>query len=67
MRIFVFTKKTGILCLGAILIMLSVFYFGKTVSMPVTGEKRDLPIYCVQKPEDEKVIAISFDAAWGND
>ncbi len=67
MKIFVFTKKTGILCLGAILIMLSLFYFGKTVSMPVTGEKRDLPIYCVQKPETEKVISISFDAAWGNE
>ena len=67
MKIFVFTKKTGILCLAAIVLILSLFYFGKTSSMPVTGEKRDLPIYCVQKPDDEKVVAISFDAAWGNE
>lgn len=67
MKIFVFTKKTGILCLAAIILIMSLFYFGKTSSMPVTGEKRDLPIYCVQKPDEEKVTAISFDAAWGNE
>ena len=67
MKIFVFTKKKGILCLSAILLILSLFYFGKSASMPVANEKRDLPIYCVNKSENEKVIAISFDAAWGNE
>ena len=27
---------------------------------------RDLPIYCVEKDENDKKIAISFDAAWDN-
>ena len=36
---------------------------GRAVAAAVT--KRDLPIYCVQK--DEKVLSISFDAAWGNE
>ena len=31
----------------------------------VAASKRDLPVYCVQR--DDKVIAISFDAAWGNE
>lgn len=30
----------------------------------VSSAKRDLPVYCVQR--DDRVIAISFDAAWGN-
>ena len=31
----------------------------------VAASKRDLPVYCVQR--DEKLVAISFDAAWGNE
>ena len=45
----------------------------KTVGKDVTvaevfesaSPKRDLPIYCVDRG-DEKICAISFDAAWGN-
>ncbi|MBQ6933121.1 MAG: polysaccharide deacetylase family protein, partial [Clostridia bacterium] len=36
---------------------------GRAVATSAT--KRDLPIYCVQT--DEKVLSISFDAAWGNE
>lgn len=67
MKIFVFTKKTGVACLAVLLLILSLFWFGRASSIPVSGEKRDLPVYCVKKPDDEKVIAISFDAAWGNE
>ena len=31
----------------------------------VSASKRELPVYCVQ--QEEKLIALSFDAAWGNE
>ena len=31
----------------------------------VSAAKRELPVYCVQ--QDEKNVALSFDAAWGNE
>lgn len=31
----------------------------------VSAAKRELPVYCVQ--QDEKIVALSFDAAWGNE
>ena len=31
----------------------------------VSASKRELPVYCVQ--QDEKIVALSFDAAWGNE
>lgn len=67
MRVFVITKKTGILCILSLVLFLSVIYIGRHESVSVANPKRDLPIYCVEKPETEKVIAISFDAAWGNE
>ena len=40
-----------------------------TVSSPaivgVSASKRQLPVYCVQR--EEKIAALSFDAAWGNE
>jgi len=38
---------------------------GKNTAVSVNGSPRELPIYCVDKG-DEKIISISFDAAWGN-
>ncbi len=67
MKIFVISKKTGILCALAVVLVMSLIYIGKGESLMVAGGTRDLPIYCVQKPEDEKVVALSFDAAWGNE
>lgn len=31
----------------------------------VSAAKRELPVYCVQ--QEEKLVALSFDAAWGNE
>ena len=31
----------------------------------VSASKRELPVYCVQ--QEEKLVALSFDAAWGNE
>ena len=67
MKIFVITKKTGILLALVLVLIVSLTFIGKDNAIPVSGAKRDLPIYCVQKPENEKVISIGFDAAWGNE
>ena len=67
MKIFVISKKTGFLCIAALILVLSVVYIGQVPAVPVGNTDRDLPIYCVQKSEDEKIVALSFDAAWGNE
>ena len=61
------TKKTGLLCILLTMLALSLVYIGQNTVVSVSGTKRDLPIYCVQKPETEKIVALSFDAAWGNE
>ena len=38
---------------------------GENVSVSNSVDGRELPIYCVDT--DEKKIALSFDAAWGNE
>ncbi len=51
----------GLLLLGAV-------FFEEEIIMAVNGtvdSERRIPIYCVDT--DEKKIALSFDAAWGND
>lgn len=57
--------KSGIVVLSLILV-LSALWNGipKIVAM-ASGERKDLPIYCVSC--DEKKVALTFDAAWGND
>ena len=37
----------------------------QSVSSCASAAARQLPIYCVQR--DQKLVAISFDAAWGNE
>lgn len=71
MRVWFLGKKTGIL-LGCVVVVFFVALLigrfgggGNAVSVANTT-KRDLPIYCVQKDEEEKKISISFDAAWDN-
>ncbi len=67
MKIFVITKKTGIALAVTLALMFSLIYIGKAELLPASSTKRDLPIYCVQKSENDKVVALSFDAAWGNE
>ena len=43
-------------------LMFGVVHYPAAVS--VAGTSRQLPIYCVQR--DQKVLSISFDAAWGD-
>lgn len=63
-----YVKKILIVPLVIFVVLLVFFYLEKHqqtigVSSSVTG--KELPIYCVQTEEPK--IAISFDAAWGND
>lgn len=49
--------------LAAVLAVWGCFYGARAVQ--ASARRRELPIYCVQT--NEKKIAISFDAAWGNE
>lgn len=66
MKWFVFGKREGLVALVTVLLIALVSYLVpqgvKAVATQV--EQRKLPIYNVQT--DEKKIAITFDAAWGN-
>ena len=56
------TAITLLFC-GA-LVLCAVTYLPNAISVSSTAGSRELPIYCVQT--DKPQIAISFDAAWGN-
>ena len=62
MRYFIITKKQITLAI-AVVICLTLAVI--TSVSAFAGANRKLPIYCVDT--DSKKIAISFDAAWGND
>lgn len=49
----------------ALIIFSLVFIATKTTTVSNTVGSRELPIYCVETPE--KKVALSFDAAWGNE
>ncbi|MBO5340743.1 MAG: polysaccharide deacetylase family protein [Oscillospiraceae bacterium] len=65
MRILLFKRKwwTAAACLCLALAMLCVVNY--PVAVGASAATRQLPIYCVQR--DQKMVSISFDAAWGNE
>lgn len=60
-------KRKGLLSGVTFILLIGLIFW--TVSTPaivgVSASKRELPVYCVQR--DDKVVALSFDAAWGNE
>lgn len=64
MKFFIIRKRHLMMAAGA----LTALFIFCTVNVPsaVTASvaTRQLPIYCVER--DDKTVAISFDAAWGN-
>ena len=58
--------KTGLVVLS-IIILLGIIGGGvkKAITVSKVAEERKLPIYCVDC--SEKRVALSFDAAWGNE
>ena len=65
MKLFLLRRKT----MAALACVLAAGLMFAAVNSPLTvgaaAAKRQLPIYCVQR--DQKMISISFDAAWGNE
>jgi polysaccharide deacetylase family sporulation protein PdaB len=58
--------KVGVVVLSILMIIgFGIKILPGAITVSNTGSKRDLPIYCVNT--DEKKVALSFDAAWGND
>ncbi len=68
MKLFIITKRT-IICLTICLfaaVLAGVISLGAVAQTTETAaETREIPIYCVDT--QEKKVAISFDAAWGNE
>ncbi len=62
MKCIIITKRHITLCC-TLLLALTMCIIGTTTAFAAKDKK--LPIYCVQT--EKKQIAISFDAAWGND
>lgn len=57
--------KSGIIVLSAILLLAAGTYFVPKAVQTIANNKKELPIYCVNT--DKKQVALSFDAAWGNE
>lgn len=58
--------KVGIIILSILMIVgFGIKVFPGSITVYNSGSKRDLPIYCVNTNEPK--VALSFDAAWGND
>ena len=64
-RILLFQRKrwSAALCLCLAALMFYLANYPSAVGASATT--RQLPIYCVQ--QDQKLVSISFDAAWGNE
>ena len=63
-KIFFITKRwrTALACLCLAAAMFYVVNYPAAVG--ASSAARQLPIYCVQR--DQKLVSISFDAAWGD-
>ena len=70
-KLILFTKVGAIVLTSLLLLATSIHFYPQTVATlnPKLGQgiaAKELPIYCVDKGEEKK-IALSFDAAWGNE
>lgn len=59
--------KAGLLIVGLLCFGLGMYGYVKSDTISTNGSTggRELPIYCVET--DKKQVALSFDAAWGNE
>ena len=60
-----FSFKTLLISAAFLLLLLTAITLPAAVMVSTTQGSRELPIYCVQT--DQKKIALTFDAAWGNE
>ena len=64
MKCFVLGRRR-LAALGCALAAAAMFAAVNSPAVVASATKRQLPIYCVQR--DQKMLSISFDAAWGNE
>lgn len=63
---FVLFSRIGMVTLSILLLIgLGINYVPKMIETSVQSTDRKLPIYCVDNSENK--VALSFDAAWGNE
>lgn len=68
MKLYILTrKKIAIMgfCVIALALTVIISIQGITVATNASAQNKKIPIYCVDR--EEKVVSISFDAAWGNE
>lgn len=68
MKFFVFTKQRLLIlgcCIITCILAVSICFSSYSGVVSASTTERKIPIYCVEK--EEKVVSISFDAAWGNE
>ncbi|MBQ8001669.1 MAG: polysaccharide deacetylase family protein [Ruminococcus sp.] len=68
MKIYTLTKNKLLVIFSCVLLgalALTVTFRTTAKIIATAAEPRDIPIYCVDR--DDKKVAISFDAAWGNE
>lgn len=63
-RIFFLRKKRWSAALCLCLAALMFYLVNYPAAVGASAATRQLPIYCVQ--QDQKLVSISFDAAWGD-
>ena len=65
MRAFLIRRSSISLAICGIAAVLMFYVVNYPAAVNTSASARQLPIYCVQR--DQKLVSISFDAAWGNE
>ena len=64
MKIYLVRRRHLVLFAGALVAFAVFWVVNAPASVAASVATRQLPIYCVDR--DDKMISISFDAAWGD-
>lgn len=65
MKVFIINRKRLMIIAGALITGIASLALTLSPMNALRAKERKLPIYCVDK--NDKVVSISFDAAWGNE
>ena len=65
MKVFIINRKRLMIIAGGIITSVAAIALALSPMNALRAKERKLPIYCVDK--SDKVVSISFDAAWGNE
>ena len=65
MRIFFLKRRHVMAAAGVLAVLAMALAASYPTAVTASVSTRQLPIYCVDR--DQKVVSISFDAAWGNE